>query len=63
MILLWDNLGTQILAFFALWLIPPLIMIIAGIAQPDEKRETAIMLYSVAVVYFLAGIGMCLSMA
>jgi len=61
MILLWDNFAIKIFSFLALWLLPPLIMIIAGIAQPDEKREISKMLYIFAAIYFLIGGGMCLS--
>jgi len=63
MILLhWDNFATQIFSFFALWLLPPLIMIIVGIAQPEEKREIAKILHILALIYFLIGGDVCFSM-
>ncbi len=51
-----------IFSFLALWLIPPLIIVIIGIAQPDEKRERAKILYALALIYFLIGGGVCFSM-
>ncbi len=50
-----------IFSFLALWLIPPLIIVIIGIAQPDEKREIAKILYVLALIYFLIGGGVCFS--
>lgn len=44
---------------FGLWLVPPIILIIIGLAYLNKNKDTSKGLFITAIVYFLVCLGIC----
>jgi len=53
------DIGLLIMMIVALWLVPPIILLIVGSAQSEKRPTLGKILFIIAGIWFLIGGGMC----
>ncbi len=48
-----------IMLIYAVWTIPPIILIIMGLFKLNKSKDTSKVLFITAIIYFLVCLGVC----
>lgn len=62
LLILMDELGAIILIFLFIMFGPPVILTIIGFAIKSKKKKAAKILFILAAVYLLIGLGICFTL-